>query len=145
VTFTPVEQAMIRHAVQDYAGRWYGQVGVFAFGRSDAARYVSEGHLGRLCDRHTLRAVWRAVAAEIDADPSVLETRYTDAHLAEREAARRAAADEADGRAHAAFAGGDLDATLAAIDDAELAAPTHRDWNGIRAFARQRLAPPEAG
>ncbi|GAA4439211.1 hypothetical protein [Phytohabitans houttuyneae] len=141
MTFTPPELAMIRHAVQDYAGRWYGQVGAMTFGRDDAARYVSEGHLGMLCDRYTLKQVWRAVAEVINEDPAVLELRLSDAEVEERAAARRAAADEIDQRAAAAFHAGDLAGTLALIDEAELAAPTYRNWDDLRRLVRERLTP----
>src|SRR5262245_21273925 len=65
--FTRVERARIRNAVRDEAARYSG--GPFGFGRGDAARYTSEGHLVDLVDKHGLGAVWEAVAAIIDAEP----------------------------------------------------------------------------
>jgi hypothetical protein len=136
--FSPAEHAIIRHTAQDWAGRWYGKVGPFTFGRDDAARYVSEGYLRGLCERYSLKQVWEAVAAEIEAAPEVLETRHSDAEIDERQAARRSVAAEIDKRAEVAFRAADFDGALALLDEAELAAPDYTDFDGLREFVRSR-------
>src|SRR5690606_2895947 len=82
--FSAAERVMIRHAVEDHAAGWYGEVGPFVFGREEAARYTAEGALSGLCDRHGLAAVWRAVAEVIEAHPQWLERRCSREEIAQR-------------------------------------------------------------
>lgn len=141
--FTPAEQAQIRQAAEDHAGRYVG--GPLGLGREDAARYVAEGHLGGLCDRHGLAAVWQAVADFIDQHPRVLE-RLSDAELGQRQAARSARAAELSRQAAAAFRAGDADRALALIDEGEQACPGYRaglrSWDDLRARVRAAAAVP---
>jgi hypothetical protein len=59
-------------AIHLHGPRYFG--GPCGFGRSDTARYVTEGHLRNLVERHSLRVVWDTVAERL-AD-------YTDEDLA---------------------------------------------------------------
>jgi hypothetical protein len=124
--FSAAELVMIRHAVEDHAAGWYGQVGPFTFGREQAARYTSEGPLSGLCDRHGLPAVWRAVAEVIEENPQVLEHRLSDEERAQRQQQRAEHAGRLADEAAAAFQAGDQPRALELIDQAELADPTHR-------------------
>jgi hypothetical protein len=94
-----------------------------------------------LVDRYGLTAVWRAVAAVIDADPSMLDRTYTRAQLDQRAADRKAAADALDQQAAQAYQAGDYDRALALVGEAEQVAPDHRDWDGLREFVRKVVAP----
>lgn len=129
--FTPVEQSLIRYAVADYAGRWYGKVGAWTFGVDDACRYVSEAQLSKLCDRHTLKVVWRAVAAVIDEDPTVLDGRLTDAQIKAREQERRTQAEAVLAQAVAAFKTGDYAEAGRLLDAAEVVCPAI-GWELVR-------------
>lgn len=144
MAFTNAEQALIRQAVEDYAGRYYG--GPFGLGRDDAARYVAEGHLGDVCDRHGLAAVWRAVSNFIDQHPRVLDRRLSDAEIRQRQADRSARAAELSRQAAAAFRAGDADRALALIDEGEQTCPGYRaglrSWDDLRARVRASAAAP---
>lgn len=124
--FSAVELVMIRHAVEDHAAGWYGQVGPFTFGREQAARYTSEGPLSGLCDRHGLAAVWRAVAEVIEENPQVLEHRLSDEERAQRQRQRAARAEYLAEETAVAFQAGDRERALEATYQAELADPTYR-------------------
>jgi hypothetical protein len=142
--FTAIEQATIRNAVTDQAGGYFG--GPLHLGKADAARYVSEGHLGKLCDKYSLSEVWRAVAEVIAADESVLHRTHEQRTQGreEREARCERMAEEA----FAAYQAGDLTAAAALIDEAELVDPSYRsgrskqvygyDWADIRAAITRR-------
>ncbi len=131
--FTPVERALIAHACEDYAGNWYGKQGGFTFGRSDCERYVSEGHLSKLCDQYTLKVVWAAVREHLDAHPEILAAgRLTDVQRAERQAARDARAKALIVEAEVPFAAGRWDEVLALVDRAELESPSGDRWNLYR-------------
>lgn len=134
---TAAEQAMVRHAVADHAGRWHGQVGALHLRRSHTARYLAEATLGGLCDRHGLPAVARAVAAAIDANPAVLHVRHSDADIAARRAAREQAADALARAADAAYRAGDHPAALSLLDQAEQELPEEAD---VWADARRQVA-----
>ncbi|MEV0732385.1 UvrD-helicase domain-containing protein [Polymorphospora sp. NPDC050346] len=124
--FTAVEQALIRNAVSDYAGGYYG--GVLGFGADETARYTSEGHLHGLVREHGLGPVWEAVATVIAADPTVLERGpdERDQFRAEREArADRLALD-----ALAAVKVGEYDLAGRLVDQAELIDPLYRPGRG---------------
>lgn len=142
--FSVVELVMIRHAVEDHAAGWYGEVGPFTFGRQQAARYTAEGPLSALCDRHGLAAVWRAVDAVIEAHPEVLERRLSAEERKQRQSQREAEAERLASEAAAAFKAGDLGRALELLDQAELEAPTYRpgwrSWDDLRAIVRAKSA-----
>lgn len=144
MAFTNAEQALIRQAVEDYAGRYYG--GPFGLGRDDAARYVAEGHLGDLCDRHGLGHVWQAVAAHIDQRPQVLDQAFPEQELRQRQAERAARAGELSRQAARAFKAGDLARALALIDQGEQTCPGYRaglrSWDDLRARVRASAVAP---
>lgn len=145
--FSPQEQATIRNAVADHAAQHYG--GPFNMGRSDAARYTSEGPLKDLTNKHDLKSVWQAVDHVIGEDPSV---------LTRSESERAAGKVERTGRAEAkakealtAFQGNDLDGASRLLDEGETIDPAHRygaigvapgrSWDQMRdAVARRRDA-----
>ena len=122
--FSPLERAQIRNAVDDYAGQYYG--GPMGFGRDDAARYTSEGHLPDLVERHGLSKVWEAVRAEIDERPDVLD-RSEDERRRLRNERRDRANRLVDEEALAAFKAGDYDRAEQLIDEAERLDPDARD------------------
>ena len=143
--FTPIEQAIIRNAVADQAADYFG--GPLGLGRDSAARYVSEGPLSELADRHGLGTVWDAVAAVIDADPTVLE-RDAQTRTATR-AEREAHAEQLAETALAEFKQGAWNRASDLIDQAELIDPTYRPgrsehnpfgyrWDEIRAAIERR-------
>ena len=142
--FSTAEQVQIRQATEDHAGRYFG--GPLGLGREDAARYVAEGHLGGLCDRHGLAAVWKAVADIIDQHPQVLDQRLSDDELRQRQADRSARAAELSRQAAAAFRAGDADRALALIDEGEQVCPGYRaglrSWDDLRARVRASAAAP---
>ena len=142
--FSAAEQAQIRQAAEDHAGRYFG--GPLGLGRDDAARYVAEGHLGDVCDRHGLAAVWREVSHFIDQHPRVLDQRLSDDELRQRQADRSAQAAELSRQAAAAFRAGDADRALALIDEGEQTCPGYRaglrSWDDLRARVRACSAAP---
>lgn len=141
MTFTPVELVTIAHACEDYAGNWYGKQGGFTFGRSDCERYVSEGHLGKLCERYSLKEVWAAVREHLDAHPEILAVgRLTEAQRAERQSARNAAAKVLLDEAHVVFDAGRFAEALELIERAELEAPTFERWDVYRRIISSKLA-----
>lgn len=118
-TFTALEQAVIRYAVQDWAAQYRQTIG-------DPVRYISDGHLRELVDRHGTRAVWEAVAGYIRTHPRVRDLPVDGPEGRDaRRAARAERADQLMTDAKAAFDAGDLDQALALIDEAELAEPTY--------------------
>jgi preprotein translocase subunit YajC len=141
--FDELDQARIRNAVAEHAAGYYG--GPLNLGRDDAARYVSEGHLGPLVSRHGLNDVWEAVAAEIERNPDALTP-----DRAGRSRAIRERADDASTRALAHFKAGELDQALAAIAEGEAADPDFRtargvSWSSMReAIDRKRSEPAPA-
>ncbi|WP_327009738.1 AAA family ATPase [Dactylosporangium sp. NBC_01737] len=120
--FTSLEQADIRTAVADHAGFYF--LGPLNPGRESAARYVSEGHLRDLADRYGLAAVWDAVTAVIDADPSVLE--LTETQRADLRAHRQDRAEQIAAAALAAFKAGDYHLAQELVTRGELLDPQYR-------------------
>ncbi|MER7278027.1 UvrD-helicase domain-containing protein [Dactylosporangium sp. NPDC000244] len=120
--FTAVEQAVIRNAVDDYAG--FYALGPLQTGVSSTARYVSEGHLRDLVDRHSLNAVWTAVSAVIDATPDVLERSTADREQARADRHHEAGQVAAD--ALTAFKSGDFDAAEQLAQRGRLIDPEYR-------------------
>jgi N12 class adenine-specific DNA methylase len=143
--FTPVELATIRVAVEDHAARYHG--GPLKLGRESAARYVSEGHLGALVDRHRLKEVWETVAAHIDSHPELLE--LGEAERAAAQSARRERASAVDREALTAYKAGDLDRASELIDAAELIDPDFgdqgRSWTRAREAIEKRRAKGQEG
>ncbi|MEV6928445.1 UvrD-helicase domain-containing protein [Dactylosporangium sp. NPDC051485] len=120
--FTAVEQAIIRNAVDDHAG--FYALGPLQTGASSTARYVSEGHLRDLVERHSLAAVWTAVSAVIDATPDVLERSAP--HREQVRADRRHEAGQVAADALTAFKAGDLDAAEHLAQRGRLIDPEYR-------------------
>jgi hypothetical protein len=139
--FTPVELATIRIAVEDHAAHYYR--GPLGPSRKSAERYVSEGHLGELCDRHGLGPVWEAVAAEIEKRPELLERSKDERAAAQPERRERAAAVDRD--ALDAFKAGDFDRADELIDAAELIDPDFGDWRRARLAIEEGRAQGLAG
>ncbi|WP_280489206.1 hypothetical protein [Nocardia carnea] len=137
--FTPVERKLIEYAADDFAAQYYG--GPFNFGIGDAARYVTEGHLGTLADAYGLAPVADAVEAYLRQRPEVLHRSKADR---QRGAAARAeewqrliiAAGEA-------FQAGELDRARRLVDDAESVEP-RRSVAGYRSKIDAAAAPPLA-
>jgi hypothetical protein len=121
-----VEHALIRNAVADHAGGYYG--GPLGLGRDSAARYTSEGHLHELVERHGLDAVWTAVAEAIDADPAILDRGQ--AQRATERQQREARAEQVAREALAAYKRGEHAEARTLIDQAELVDPTYRPGRG---------------
>lgn len=135
---TAVERVMVAHACEDWAGNWYGPQGGFVWSRSDCERYVAEGYLGKLCDRHGLAAVWAAVHDHLDAHPEILASgRLTDAQRVERQAARDRRAQELLAEAKASFHEGRWDDALALVNRAELESPTAVNFERYRQIVRK--------
>lgn len=143
--FSPVDLVIIRHAVEDHAASWYGQVGPFTFGVDDAARYTTEGvsELRPLVDRYGLAAVWQAVRAEIDRQPTILDRRLTNDERAIRHRQRTEAAQVLSSQGVVAFKAGDFNQALACLDEAELISPVPpgwRTWEQLRQIVREKAA-----
>jgi hypothetical protein len=132
-----VEMAIVAHACEDFAGRYIG--GIFGFGRSDAIRYVAEGHLRPLSGRYDFATLCAAVAEFVDTHPEVLDRRLSDAEVDAQQARRDGDANAIDREALAAFKVGDFAAALDALDRAEVASPLLRDWESVRVMVRQRM------
>jgi hypothetical protein len=151
--FTTVEQATIRNVVTDHAAGYHG--GPLGLGSADAARYTSEAHLKDLVAEHGLSAVWDAVAAVINTDPSVLS--HSPAQRAEAQTTRQAHAERLAAQALDAFKANDFTAAEQLVAEAELLDPTYRSgrserrphgtgWTEIRqAIARRRDEMSQAG
>lgn len=123
--FTDVERAVIRHAVQDWAGAYHNTIG-------DPVRYVTEGHLNSLVTAHGLRAVWDAVDAYIRSHPRVLQLPvYGPEGREARQAARMVRARQLIVDAKAAFDAGEPDRALRLVDEAELVEPTYQPASGV--------------
>lgn len=122
---SPVDMVRIRHAIEDHAGRWYGQVGPFVFGRWDCARYLTEGVLSKLGqDRGwDWSELWDFVDGYLAEHPQVMQVRYTDEQIRQREQARTDAARALERQALAAFRAGEFSRALELLDRAELVAP----------------------
>lgn len=125
-----LDLARVRIAVEDHAADYYG--GPWNFGRSDAARYTAEGHLGRLCDQHGLKVVWQAVAAVIDERPELLTAGKEQRHA--RELGREGDCRRRAQQALDAYRAGCHAAALAEIDAGELVDPdyTSAGWSWDR-------------
>lgn len=128
-TMTEVDLARIAVAVEDNALRYVG--GPFNFGRDDAVRYVSEGHL----KRYPFREVWDHVAAYIDAHPEVLT--YTPTTVAANQQRRAEQCEGLARDAHEAMTEADIPDALAAVDDGERIDPDYRvagrhSWDALR-------------
>lgn len=94
-SFNAAEKALIRNAVTDEGPNLWQSPMVSS--HDDVARYLSEGHLSGLTDKHGLGAVWEAVKAEIDLDPERL-----DAAPEKVEAAKAARTEQLDSIANTA-------------------------------------------
>lgn len=141
MTMTPVDLVRVAHACEDWAGNWYGPQGGFTFSRSDCERYVSEGHLSKLCDRQGLKAVWESVREHLDAHPEILAAgRLTDAQRTERQAGRDAASAALLAEAEAPFRDGRWDEALSLVDRAELASPGHARFDQYREIVRSKMS-----
>jgi hypothetical protein len=126
---TDADHARIRVAVEDHAHRYYG--GPLHLGRSDAARYVTEGHLGQ----HPLKETWQAVAELIEARPEVLT--WTAADVAERRQVRAEQCEALAHEAHDHMVAGRTPEAEAAVGRGEVLDPDHRvlgrySWTQIR-------------
>lgn len=137
-----LDQIRVRIATEDHAATYHG--GPLGLGPADAARYVSEGHLANLCDRHGLGDVWRAVAAVLEANPQLL----TDSRQTRQMRARRRAA-ACEGKAMQAYQlvrDRQYSRALAALSDAEQIDPDHlvdglRSWDSLRQIVQTKAEP----
>lgn len=136
-SFTPVDRARVRLAVEDYAGRYHG--GPLGLGREDTIRYLVEGHLAALEGRYGTQAVWDAVAEVLLEHPEALEQQWTEAELTARQRARAARADELVAEAGRALKAGDRERALALVDEAALTAPDHCPRHRAYDWYRQRI------
>lgn len=136
-TLTTVEQAILNHAVEDWAGQYIG--GPFSLTNADAIRYVTEGHLCDLCARHGFAVVCAAVEEYITAHPEVLQQRFTRDQITQRERDRVRRADELLAEAGRAYKTADKARALKLIDEAELVAPRHRPLRGSYDWYRNRV------
>jgi hypothetical protein len=136
------DQARIRHAVAEHAAKLYANP-MIRGNRDDVARYLSEGELTAVTDRHGLKTMWAAVSQAIDADPDAL-TR-TEADITARREQRQAEAARLSSEAAAAMKAGDPDRALDLIDAGEQADPEFttgrgRGWESLRTLVADRRA-----
>jgi N12 class adenine-specific DNA methylase len=148
--FTARELAVIRHAVEDWAGNYYGTLGELHFDRDDAERYVAEGHLQQLGTQHRLAVVWRAVAAHLDVHPEILEAgRLNDAQRAANQQERVHRGGQLALAAHRAFMQGDYRGALDLVDAGERETPEGRasgmSWDSIRDRINAEIAARSSG
>jgi len=136
-SFTPIDQARVRLAVEDYAGRYYG--GPLGLGREDTIRYLVEGHLSALERRYGTQAVWDVVAEVLLEHPEALEQQWTEDEVTARQRARAARADELVAEAGKVLKAGDRERALALIDEAALTAPDHSPRHRDYEWYRQRI------
>lgn len=137
-----VDQVRIAHIIEDHAGRYFGLVGSDTYSESDCARYLTEGPLKRLCEDRgwNWRTLWTLVAKHLKEHPQVMGVRYTDAQIADRKAARNAAAKALIAEAEAPFAEERFADVLTLIDQAELTSPDFDQFEIYRDIVAQRAA-----
>lgn len=116
--FTDIDHARIQVATEDNAHRYYG--GPLNFGKADAARYVTEGHL----KEYPLAETWREVTALIEARPEMLT--WTAAEVQQRQQALADMCEEYAVSAHRHMVTGWTDDAHGLINDGELCNPDHR-------------------
>jgi hypothetical protein len=109
--------------------------GPLGFSRDDAARYTSEGPLGKLCDQYSLKVVWREVAAVIDARPDLLTTTKQDRQNRKVDRARRC--EEFARQANQMVCAGDRVGAYTALGEGERVDPDHwvagrYSWSDLR-------------
>ncbi|MEU8334757.1 hypothetical protein [Micromonospora tulbaghiae] len=135
---TPVDRVRVAHACEDHAAQWR-QNPLVGGDMGSVARYVAEGNLGRLCDRHTLNVVWAAVRQHLDANPDVLAVGpLTDSERAAVRASREKSARALLEEAEVPFRAGRWDDALALVDQAELVAPDAVDFGRFRQVIAER-------
>jgi hypothetical protein len=132
-----LELLEIGYTADDHAGRYYG--GPLGLNADDAARYVTEGHLGHLIARHGFGAVWDAVANHLACNPSVLT--LTNTARTEARNGRIASAEQHRKDAKRSFDIGDFDSALALIADAERLDPHFGGYASIRLMISQAANP----
>lgn len=111
-------------------------------GTNAAIRYIADGHLDGLTLKYGRPAVWRAVAAHLDAHPHLLTApRTTQAERDNRQADRNARADAHLTAALHHHKAAEPYETLALIDRAELASPTYKDFDRYRRAVHGNLPP----
>ncbi|SCG15616.1 hypothetical protein GA0070610_1852 [Micromonospora echinofusca] len=134
------DRITIAHVCQDWAPNYYN--GPFNFSIDNTVRYLADGHLEALTDRHGRDTIWRAVAAHLAAHPHTLTAPRTtqalrDQRRAERDA--RAAAHLDAARDHHRR---DLPyEALALIDRAELRSPSFDNFDRFRASVHRKFPP----
>jgi hypothetical protein len=143
------DQARIRIAVADHAGKLFRNP-MLTGDPDDVARYLAEGELTKVTDRHGLKTIWAAVAQALAADPDA-RTR-SQAEIDANAEARRAEAARLSSAAAAATRAGEFDNALALIDQGEQADPDFttdrgRGWTSLRELvtSRQEKAAQDAG
>ena len=134
--FSELELLEIGYTADDHAGRYYG--GPLGLNANDAARYVTEGHLGHLITRHGFGAVWDAVASHLAGNPSVLT--LTNTARTEARKGRIASAEQHRKDAKRSFKVGDFDSALAMIADAERLDPCFGGYASIRLMISQAIS-----
>lgn len=141
----PVDLARIRQAVEEHGGGYFG--GPMGFGKGDATRYVTEGHLKELVAEHGHDTVAAAVAAEIARNPGALDLKPGSPEWKAVQAAKLEASQAASKQALAAVKAGNIDEAQRIIGEAELANPAYREggfsWSDMRKYvAKQAPALP---
>lgn len=141
----PVDLARIRQAVEEHGGGYFG--GPMGFGKGDAARYVTEGHLKDLVAEHGHDTVAAAVAAEIARNPGALDLKPGSPEWKAVQAAKLEASQAASKQALGAVKAGNIDEAQRIIGEAELANPAYREggfsWSDMRKYvAKQAPALP---
>jgi hypothetical protein len=139
----PGDQARVRHAVEDHAGRFHGGPG--GMNRGDSARYVTEGPLKPVVERHGYDKVRAAVAEHIDAHPEHLDTSLSESDREKRKADRAAAVQPLGTQVAEALKVGDHDRAHAVVNDAEQAAPDAQDWDRVRGVIEAQRPKKPAG
>jgi hypothetical protein len=140
------DQARIRIAVADHAAKLAANP-MLNGDPDDVARYLSEGELTKVTDRHGLRTVWAAVAQALRDDPDAMRRPQADTDAART--ARAAEAARLSSEAAAATRGGDFAGALAMIDQGEQTDPDYRtdrgrSWEELRTLVTDRQSRAEA-
>ncbi len=137
---TLVEQAILRHAVEDHGPGIYANP-LIGGSHQAVGRYLTEG--GKLLPAHDWRDVWGCVTQLLEREPQVVTGPVpTQAELAERRDGRNRVADALLAAALEAFQQGRWSAAIELVDRAELVAPEYhpsgRSYEELRGFVRQR-------
>ena len=139
-SLSPADQATIAHVCQDWATAY--STPPVNLPTIIVVRYLTDDHLEDLTARHDRATILRAVTAHLTAHPEDLTApRISHWERLTRQADRNARADAHLTAALHHHTAAQPYETLALIDRAELASPTHKDYDRYRRSVQCNLPP----